>query len=179
MSDGEADYTEAEKDDGAIRSVQKNLISVVLLGIAGLCALVLFVYGDFQNQDVQAIMIWVILILVMLSILILMREKLSMMLILYGVFAGAYLVEGYIIGASGMGDPFSWGVLTFGMISLFVYATGLQKNFTQKHIYIFVIFLITAWLLNAGGWMGMGNNMTTELLSRLAGEFKDVIMVVI
>jgi FtsH-binding integral membrane protein len=170
----EPEYTETPEDEGIVRTFQKNIISLTLLGIAGLCILFLISDGAFQNEDAQAIIIWLVLILIMLSIIIMMREKLMMVLILYGAFALTYLIEGYIIKASGISDNFSWGVITFGMISLFVYATGLQKNFTQKHLYIIVVFIMVSWLLNEGGWMATGNTITSDLLSRF-GELSGII----
>jgi FtsH-binding integral membrane protein len=171
MEDKQPEYREAEKDDGIIRTLQKNVLSLTLLAIAGVCVVIMFMNGSIKSEDAKAIMIWLILILVMLSIIFMMREKLMMALILYGVFAGAYLVEGYIISATGVSDNFSWGVLTFGLFSIFVYVVGLQKNFTQKHIWIFLTFIITAWLLNEGDWMSQGNEITAELMSKLAGGF--------
>lgn len=133
-----------------------------VLFMFGLISLfLLFAYGSlYDDLDTQRILMYISVIAITVSILWGIRAKLYAVVLSFIILIVSYFVLGVILDTAGVVDEtFSFGIITFSIIGVFVYWLNSDKTIGLDDIGKTALFLIVSTIINMNGWIGEANEL--------------------
>lgn len=152
---------EQAKDYEFVNIGNKRIKTPHLIFAFGVILLILlFLFGSISDDiDTQMVIIWVSVFAIAVSILWGVRKRIFSIIASFLILVAIYYISGCAVDMLGLGEPYSYGLMTFLLISVFVFWVSLDSSVSWGDAGKVMLFVIIMYAMNVSGWLPEVNDM--------------------